>query len=87
MALLDSWPLRVLIATAMNLHCAFLHTAAACSLTHTEIMEHWYRIENNPMVTLSSFDDEDQVADFVKCKIESLVAHSQPYICGPTEGL
>ena len=64
-----------------------LFTVVACSLTHAEITEHWKWIEKNLMTTLSSFDDEDQVTDFVKCKIESLVAHSQPSICGPTEGV
>ena len=70
----------------MNLYI-YAHTVVACSLTHVEIMEHWKWIEKNLMTTLSSFDDEDQVTDFVKCKIESLVAHSQPSICGPTDGM
>ena len=63
------------------------NTVVACSLTHNEIMEHWKWIEKNLMTTLSSFDDEDQVTDFVKCKIESLVAHAQPAVCGPAEGI
>ncbi|CAG7719403.1 unnamed protein product [Allacma fusca] len=56
----------------------------ACSLTFKEITENWDWIEKNLMATLSSFDDEDQVTDFVKCKIESLVAQSQP-TCGAAE--
>ncbi len=50
----------------------------ACSLTQKEILEHWDWILKNLMGTLSNFDDEDQVTEFVRCKIESLVAHAQP---------
>ena len=50
----------------------------ACSLTQKEILEDWDWIGKNLMSTLYNFDDEDQVTEFVRCKIESLVAHSQP---------
>jgi len=50
----------------------------ACSLTQKEILEDWDWIGKNLMSTLYNFDDEDQVTEFVRCKIESLVAHAQP---------
>lgn len=52
--------------------------AIACALTQKEILQDWDWIEKNLMKTLSNFDNEDQVTEFVKCKIESLVADSKP---------
>ena len=46
----------------------------ACSLTREEIVKDWLWLENNLIPTLSSFDSEDEIADFVKCKIESVLA-------------
>lgn len=46
----------------------------ACSLTREEIVKDWLWLENNLIPTLSSFDCEDEIADFVKCKIESVLA-------------
>lgn len=41
-------------------------------------MENWEWIESNLMPTLICFDNEPEITDFVKCKIESLLAHSIP---------
>ena len=46
----------------------------ACSLTREEIVKDWLWLESNLIPTLSSFDSEDEIADFVKCKIESIIA-------------
>ncbi|RWS27291.1 hypothetical protein B4U80_07050 [Leptotrombidium deliense] len=50
----------------------------ACSLTRSEIMNDWDWIENNLMSTLVAFENEDEISDFVRCKIESLLAQSNP---------
>ncbi|KAG1658615.1 TBC1 domain family member 9 [Nymphon striatum] len=46
----------------------------ACALTHSEITKDWEWIESNIMRTLSTFDQNDEVDVFVRCKIESLLA-------------
>lgn len=56
----------------------FLFLVVAVSVSLKEICSDWEWLEKNLMDTLSHFDDEDQISDFVRCKIESLVAHSQP---------
>jgi hypothetical protein len=53
-------------------------SVVAVSVSHKEILGDWEWLRSNLLATLSNFDDEDQVTDFVKCKVESLVAHSNP---------
>lgn len=55
-----------------------LFLVVAVSVSQKEICGDWEWLEKNMMSTLANFDDEDQITDFVRCKIESLVAHSQP---------
>jgi len=50
----------------------------SCALTQKEILEDWSWIEKNLLATLSTFDDEDQVTEFVCCKVQSLVAYNRP---------
>lgn len=46
----------------------------ACSLNREEIVKDWLWLEANLIPTLDAFDSEDEIADFVKCKIESIIA-------------
>ena len=46
----------------------------ACSLTRDEILLDWKWIEESLMPTLASFDSEKEITDFVKCKVESVLA-------------
>ncbi len=50
--------------------------AVSCALKREEILRDWEWLENNVMPTLVSFDNEDDVTDFVRCKIESLLAQT-----------
>ncbi|RWS02354.1 hypothetical protein B4U79_08485 [Dinothrombium tinctorium] len=67
-------PYRILHQTPTSEVSYFI----ACSLTRTEILNDWEWIENNLMPTLLSFENEDEISDFVRCKIESLLAQSNP---------
>jgi TBC1 domain family member 8/9 len=57
-------------------------TAIACSLTHKEIEENWTWLQRNVMDTLSAFESEDDVTEFVCCKIHSLIANQAPTLEG-----
>ncbi|KAG9508510.1 TBC1 domain family member 9, partial [Fragariocoptes setiger] len=48
----------------------------AASISRSDIMKNWEWLENNLKRTLISFDDSNEIVDFVKCKIESLVAQN-----------
>ena len=48
--------------------------AVACALNKEEIIHDWQWIEHELMPTLQSFENEDDVIEFVKCKVESLIA-------------
>ncbi|XP_049811575.1 TBC1 domain family member 9 isoform X1 [Schistocerca nitens] len=50
----------------------------ACSLTHVEIEKDWEWLQRNLSSTLSSFDNEDDVTEFVCCKIQSVIANNVP---------
>lgn len=58
----------------------------ACSLTHKEILEDWEWLHLNLMDTLKSFDTEDEITDFVCCKIQSIIANNGPD-CQFAEGM
>lgn len=49
----------------------------ACSLTLNEIRKNWEWLFNNVVDTLRSFDNEEDITDFVRCKIQSLIATTQ----------
>ncbi|KAG7166769.1 TBC1 domain family member 9-like, partial [Homarus americanus] len=51
-------------------------TIIAVSLKKEEIDENWAWLERNLMSILATFDKDEDVSDFVRCKIESLVANS-----------
>jgi hypothetical protein len=49
----------------------------ACSMTRQEIVKDWEWLFNNVSATLHCFDSEDEITDFVTCKIESVIATRQ----------
>ncbi|XP_071853495.1 TBC1 domain family member 9B-like isoform X3 [Apostichopus japonicus] len=51
--------------------------ALASSMHKREIIRHWEWLEQNLMETLGNFDSDTDVTEFVKCKIESLVANTE----------
>lgn len=52
-------------------------TEIASSMTRSEIYEHWQWLMTNVSETLRSFEREDDITDFVTCKVESLIASNQ----------
>ncbi|XP_003708177.1 TBC1 domain family member 8/9 [Megachile rotundata] len=50
----------------------------ACSLTHEEILQDWEWLHSNLMDTLKSFDTEEEITEFVCCKIQSIIANNIP---------
>lgn len=52
----------------------------ACSLTHNEIKHDWEWLHNNVTDTLCSFDNEEDITEFVCCKIQSVLAATQENI-------
>ncbi|XP_068205458.1 TBC1 domain family member 9 [Palaemon carinicauda] len=53
-----------------------LYYIIAVSLKKDEIDSNWVWLERNLMTILATFDNDEDVSDFVRCKIESLVANS-----------
>lgn len=51
-------------------------TVVACSLTLSEIQQDWKWLQEN-LYCLSSFEKEEDVTEFVCCKINSMIANSQ----------
>ncbi|PSN53042.1 hypothetical protein C0J52_03961 [Blattella germanica] len=50
----------------------------ACSLTYNEIEKDWEWLQRNLSDTLNSFDNEDDVTEFVCCKVLSMIANTVP---------
>lgn len=50
----------------------------ACSLTREEILQDWEWLHSNLMTTLTSFDTEEEITEFVCCKIQSIIANTIP---------
>ncbi|KAG8188646.1 hypothetical protein JTE90_026751 [Oedothorax gibbosus] len=48
--------------------------SVASAFSKNEITDHWEWLEKNVVPTLSAFDNEAEMRNFVACKIESLVA-------------
>ena len=48
----------------------------ACSLTHLEIVKDWEWLHENLLNTLKSFDTEEEITEFVCCKIQSIIANN-----------
>lgn len=64
----------------------------ACSLTRDEILRDWTWIEESLMPTLAAFETnpltqetEKEITDFVKCKIESVLAQETVALAKHTE--
>lgn len=58
----------------------FSFAEIACSLTHGEIRRDWDWLFNNVTETLRSFDNEEDITEFVCCKIQSVLAATQEHI-------
>lgn len=52
----------------------------ACSMTREEILKDWEWLFHNVSETLHSFENEDDITDFVNCKIESVIATHKQYL-------
>ncbi|XP_063602227.1 TBC1 domain family member 9-like [Penaeus indicus] len=65
-------PFRILHQTPSS----ELYYIVAVSLKKEEIDEHWEWLERNLMSILATFDKDEDITDFVRCKVESLVANS-----------
>lgn len=65
-------PYRILYQTPSS---DISYTIAA-SISRKDILNNWEWLEENLKQTLVSFDDSMAITDFVKCKIESLVAQN-----------
>ena len=46
-------------------------------MTRQEILKDWEWLFNNVSATLHCFDNEEEITDFVSCKIESVIATRQ----------
>lgn len=69
-------PFRILHQTPSS----ELSFVIACSLKRDDIFKDWNWIEINLMPTLEAFEKEDEITDFVKCKIESILAQDSAMV-------
>lgn len=46
----------------------------ASALTYADISKDWEWIERNITPVLESFDNEDDITEFVNCKVNSIIA-------------
>lgn len=68
-------PFRILHQTPSS----EVYWVVACSLTRDEIVQDWKWLHENLMDTLKSFENsEDDITDFVCCKIQSIIANKVP---------
>lgn len=65
-------PYRILYQTPSS---DISYTIAA-SLTHSDILSNWSWLDLHLKTTLACFDDPNEATNYVKCKIESLVAQN-----------
>lgn len=54
-----------------------LFTVIACALHKHEIIRDWEWLFSHVSETLHSFDNEDEISEFVFCKIRSMIANNQ----------
>ncbi|KAK7490764.1 hypothetical protein BaRGS_00017993 [Batillaria attramentaria] len=66
-------PYRILLQTAGS---EVSYTVSVAS-NKREINKDWEWLEQNVLQTLAAFESEDDVTEFVKCKIESLLANKE----------
>ena len=62
----------------INCELFFCISVVACSLTVEEILEDWKWLEDNVMATLKNFEKEEDVTNFVCCKVQSVIANNVP---------
>ncbi|XP_012275102.1 TBC1 domain family member 9 [Orussus abietinus] len=67
-------PFRILHQTPSS----EVYWVVACSLTYKEILQDWKWLHANLMDTLKSFDTEEEITEFVCCKIQSIIANNVP---------
>ncbi|GAB6031060.1 TBC1 domain member 9 [Chamberlinius hualienensis] len=67
-------PYRILHKTAGS-EISYL---IACAVGADEILQNWVWLEENLVQCLECFESEEEVTEFVKCKIESLIADVVP---------
>ncbi|XP_015435801.1 PREDICTED: TBC1 domain family member 9 [Dufourea novaeangliae] len=67
-------PFRILHQTPSS----EVYWEVACSLTHEEILQDWEWLHTNLIDTLTSFDTEEEITEFVCCKIQSIIANNVP---------
>ncbi|XP_058791505.1 TBC1 domain family member 9 isoform X2 [Phymastichus coffea] len=65
-------PFRILHQTPSS----EVYWMVACSLTHSDIVRDWEWLHINLTTTLQSFDTEEEITDFVCCKIQSIIANN-----------
>lgn len=78
-------PYRILHQTILS----EVSYVVACALSRNEIMKDWLWLETNLLGTLGDFDTEEEAMEFVKCKIESLLAQTgvDTTVCTEEENL
>ncbi|XP_065173523.1 TBC1 domain family member 9 isoform X2 [Atheta coriaria] len=57
-----------------------VYHAIAMGRTHEEIVQDWKWVQDNLQATLAAFEREDDITDFVTCKIQSLLATHDPLL-------
>ncbi|XP_051168465.1 TBC1 domain family member 9 isoform X2 [Leptopilina boulardi] len=68
-------PFRILHQTPSS----EVYWVVACSLTRDEIVQDWKWLHENLMDTLKSFENsEDDITEFVCCKVQSIIANKVP---------
>ena len=61
-----------------NKEKCYIILVIACSITYTEIESDWEWLQKNLSDSLNSIDNEDDVTEFVCCKIQSVIANIGP---------
>ncbi|XP_046428118.1 TBC1 domain family member 9 isoform X1 [Neodiprion fabricii] len=67
-------PFRILHQTPSS----DVYWMVACALTAEDIVKDWAWLHANLIDTLKSFDTEEEITDFVCCKIQSIIANNVP---------
>lgn len=55
--------------------------AVACALNKADIFRDWDWLEKHLMPTLEAFEKEEEVTEFVRCKVESILAQQRSATC------
>lgn len=65
------------LANLTNLIKLSLPTAIACSIDKNDITKNWEWVSENLEPILAKFENEDEITNYVKCKIESLIENQK----------